>query len=392
MSEKNLLVMIIDTNPIGWSINDLNNARKHSKQPLFTLNEFINSCVGFLNAYNAMSQQNAVALIAAHDTKAAYLYPSKDTQSDKKISPWVKCDQISEIDQQIRVNLDKLSTEGQSARSLTYNSMVTAAMGLALCYINRIQNTIASTETVNYRILTVQLYEDGSNQYMNFMNMIFAAEKLNVPIDSCVIAKDSSLLQQASSLTNGIYFKVPQINALLHYLLWLFLPNVSLRKLLVQPPKSQVDFRAACFCHRQLIDIGYVCSVCLSVFCSFTPICSTCDSNFQFDLNILKLGKRLNLKSRSQTGYDLQRSHSSSTNVTDSLLNENDFNSPMMHDHAKGDNDTGHTTNISTRIISAANSLATNQNQANLFGDFGEASNQDGGTYPGFNDSFDMLE
>lgn len=70
MSEKNLLVMIIDTNPIGWAISDLNKARKQSQQPLYTLNEFINSCVGFLNAYIAMSQQNTVALIAAHDTKA----------------------------------------------------------------------------------------------------------------------------------------------------------------------------------------------------------------------------------------------------------------------------------------------------------------------------------
>jgi hypothetical protein len=63
-----------------------------------------------------------------------------------------------------------------------------------------------------------------------------------------------------------------------------------------------------------------------------------------------------------------------------------------MHDHTKGDIDSGNNAILSTRIISAANSISTNQNQANLFGDFGEASNQDGGNYPGFNDSFDMLE
>ena len=92
----------------------------------------------------------------------------------------MKCDQIGEIDQQIKENLKQLSQEAvqHAPKSLAYNSMLTAAMGLALCYINRIQNSMASTETVNYRILIVQLYEDGSNQYMNFMNMIFAAEKL----------------------------------------------------------------------------------------------------------------------------------------------------------------------------------------------------------------------
>ena len=107
-------------------------------------------------------------------------------------------------------------------------------------------------------------------------------------IDSCILMEDSSLLQQASNLTNGFYFKIPQISGLLNYLIWLFLPNESTRKIIVYPPKSEVDYRAACFCHRKLIDIGYVCSVCLSVFCSFTPICSTCDCNFVFDVNMLK--------------------------------------------------------------------------------------------------------
>lgn len=45
---------------------------------------------------------------------------------------------------------------------------------------------------------------------------------------------------------------------------WVFLPDPSGRHKLTLPPKAQVDYRAACFCHRTLIDIGYVCSVCLS--------------------------------------------------------------------------------------------------------------------------------
>lgn len=112
-------------------------------------------------------------------------------------------------------------------------------------------------------------------------------------IDSCTLLDDSNLLQQASSLTNGLYFRIPQINGLLHYLLWLYLPDLSARKMLVFPPKIQVDYRAACFCHQKLIDVGYVCSVCLSVFCSFTPICTTCNTNFRFDVNMLKKASSL---------------------------------------------------------------------------------------------------
>jgi len=58
------------------------------------------------------------------------------------------------------------------------DSLVTSAIGLALCNINYIQRKFTFPETVNYRILIIKGSDDSSNQYMNFMNMIFGAEKL----------------------------------------------------------------------------------------------------------------------------------------------------------------------------------------------------------------------
>ena len=43
-----------------------------------------------------------------------------------------------------------------------------------------------------------------------------------------------------------------------------------MRKELTLPPPEPVDYRAACFCHRQLISQGHVCSVCLSSKCQFS--------------------------------------------------------------------------------------------------------------------------
>lgn len=45
---------------------------------------------------------------------------------------------------------------------------------------------------------------------------------------------------------------------------WVFLPDSEQRPKLMLPQPTHVDYRAACFCHRNLIEIGYVCSVCLS--------------------------------------------------------------------------------------------------------------------------------
>lgn len=43
-----------------------------------------------------------------------------------------------------------------------------------------------------------------------------------------------------------------------------FLPTPSIRKIITVPTEDKTDFRAACFCHKHIVDVGYVCSVCLS--------------------------------------------------------------------------------------------------------------------------------
>ncbi|KAL2015696.1 hypothetical protein VTK56DRAFT_5014 [Thermocarpiscus australiensis] len=54
--------------------------------------------------------------------------------------------------------------------------------------------------------------------------------------------------------------------------------GASVADLLVTPSADAVDFRAACFCHRSVVDTGFVCSVCLSIFCEVPDggECLTC--------------------------------------------------------------------------------------------------------------------
>lgn len=99
---------------------------------------------------------------------------------------------------------------------------------------------------------------------MTYMNVFFTAQKLGIVIDVCALDKSLSLLQQGCDITGGQYLRLTQLEGLLQYLLWVFLPDPKTRQMLVLPAPTKVDYRAACFCHRELIDIGYVCSVCLS--------------------------------------------------------------------------------------------------------------------------------
>ncbi len=127
------------------------------------------------------------------------------------------------------------------------------------------------------RILVLQKSPDVSEHYISIMNCIFSAQKKAVPVDACVLSTDhSSFLQQAAYLTGGIYFKPNDPKGLLQYLLTIYLPDPTTRKLLKLPSQESVDFRAMCFCHKEVISTAFVCPVCLSLFCEFQPICSTC--------------------------------------------------------------------------------------------------------------------
>lgn len=97
------------------------------------------------------------------------------------------------------------------------------------------------------------------------MNCIFAAQKAAVPVDVCKAAgPDAVFLQQAAHLTGGSYYRLARRAGLLQYLMMAFLPGVGARKGLTMARQEEVDLRAACFCHRRIVDVGYVCSVCLS--------------------------------------------------------------------------------------------------------------------------------
>ncbi|OCT45265.1 transcription factor TFIIH subunit Tfb4 [Cladophialophora carrionii] len=172
-------------------------------------------------------------------------------------------------------------------------------------------------QTLQSRILLISASPstDLAHQYIPIMNAIFACQRLSIPIDILQLplphpdshipstaqapSRDSSnpnstvFLQQAADATHGIFIPAhlsPSANpsnkhsklgsttttaqttaasqALLTYLLTSFLPSPSTRSAhLILPTRIDVDFRAACFCHRNVVSVGFVCSICLSIFC-----------------------------------------------------------------------------------------------------------------------------
>jgi transcription initiation factor TFIIH subunit 3 len=102
-----------------------------------------------------------------------------------------------------------------------------------------------------------------------------------VCVDSVILHDEpSSYMQQAAHITHGLSLQPQVKQALLQYLLSVYAADSETRKLLQLPKPDAVEFKASCFCHKRAIDIGYVCSVCLSIFCQPTKECSTCSTKF----------------------------------------------------------------------------------------------------------------
>ncbi|KAK4150097.1 transcription factor Tfb4-domain-containing protein [Chaetomidium leptoderma] len=186
------------------------------------------------------------------------------------------------------------------------------------------------------RILILSVSDSAPAQYIPTMNAVFAAAHARIAIDTLSLRGSATFLEQASFITRGTFIRAAEPRGLLQYLMFGFgsgtAPSnpaggggadsgkgpaksksavsaasgggsgagtgtggggaagkpktaagklglgASVAELLVTPSADAVDFRAACFCHRNVVDTGFVCSICLSIFCEVPDggACLTC--------------------------------------------------------------------------------------------------------------------
>ncbi|CAG7850923.1 SubName: Full=Related to TFIIH basal transcription factor complex p34 subunit {ECO:0000313/EMBL:CCA72023.1} [Serendipita indica DSM 11827] len=161
----------------------------------------------------------------------------------------------SVIAQRLNEELESLPEDAEAPIALV------GALTKSLCTINRRSHP---SDTLNAtspnpsklptpRLLVISVSPDLSASYIPIMNSIFCAQKLKLSIDVCKIFGPDNTT---------------------------FLSPPAVRRLMAVPTEDRIDLRAACFCHKQIVDIGFICSICLSIFCKPTPVCSTCRVKF----------------------------------------------------------------------------------------------------------------
>ncbi|KAK2592951.1 RNA polymerase II transcription factor B subunit 4 [Conoideocrella luteorostrata] len=293
-----LLSIVIDTNPRAWAALD-------GKLPL---SRAIANLLVFVNAHLAFSNANQVAIVAAHVNRAVWLYPTppqiasmdtfgdvqmNDVSNDVPRSSANKYPQFAQIETAVLSSIRKLMNETTEQDLETTTTQLSGALTLALCHINKASQALGGSSgslaqavptsttappPMKGRILVISVSDSEPSQYIPTMNAVFAASHAQVAIDTLALCGDSTFLQQACFNTNGTYLVAAHPQGLLTYLMFGLIADTEARQSLIAPTHDTIDFRAACFCHGKVVDTGFVCSICLSIFCELpeNSECLTC--------------------------------------------------------------------------------------------------------------------
>lgn len=321
-----LLVVIIDLNPRAWAV-------LNSELPI---SQALANILVYVNAHLAFGNDNQVAVLAAHTNRSIWLYPRPPPQNDSTSSSRRHRDRdrdgdvdmdtgepaaqgghtttstvtadlgtsankyplFAQIESTIIASIRDLMSSTTPADLEPTTTLIAGALTMALAYINKTslayepakassdpneQATAAVAQqkapNLHSRMLVVSVSDSDPAQYIPTMNAVFAASHSRIPLDTLCLAGKPTFLEQAAYITSGTFLSVAtNPRGLLTHLMFGLLADNDARESLVAPTQDTVDFRVACFCHRNVVDTGFVCSICLSIFCEVPPNaeCLTC--------------------------------------------------------------------------------------------------------------------
>ena len=269
--DASVLLVCLETHPGFWQAP----SGSDTAQSLGFV-AFVQHLLVFVNAYLLLNGANQLVVCAAHCDGCHILYQSPQLRPDG--AP-VDVSGMGAPTTLLAARIGEL--RGGDDKSSASPTPLSGALSRVLCYANAAMRGPAGVATHRCRILCLHGSPDTPSQYVATMNAIFCAQTLGVPIDVCLLgAQESPFLQQAASLTGGLYMRPPRPQALVQYLMAVFAADVLSRTALQLPHPKGVDFRASCFCHKRVLHIGFVCSVCLSIYCTTCRECNTCGAEF----------------------------------------------------------------------------------------------------------------
>lgn len=282
----------------------------------------VQQLVVFINAFMLLHRDNRVCVVASHPRHTRFLYPPPGSSSSSSSASAAQAQggggggggdddddedmdggggggaadsapgasssaaaarreedaSFADVGEAIVLGVRHLSSAPDASESPEPPSRLSGALSMALAYAARARR---DERRMTSRVFVLTASPDDPSQYVAAMNCVFAAQNGGVAVDSLVVGREHSLvLQQAAHLTSGVYSRCRDGGALLQLLLGVYTAGAACRRHLRMPQLGSVNNCASCFCHNVTVDTGFVCPVCLSIFCRPTFACATCGMRF----------------------------------------------------------------------------------------------------------------
>lgn len=264
--QPSALAIVVDVSPSAWVA-----------RPRDELAALLDDLLVFANAFHLLSASNQLMVLCVNPSETRFAWPPSDSRA---------ADAACSVEPRaLRIALDTVVQQLLAAPppdTTPAGSPLAAALGLALCRLQRVRR---AQPKVQPRILVVHASADLPAHHLACMNCVFAAQKQTVLIDAVALAPhDSLLLQQAAELTGGSYVRPdgPTRAGLSQYLLTCCLPDQYARGFLSAPARGKLEARATCHVSKRPVEVGWACSVCLTVFADEKrselrecPVCGT---------------------------------------------------------------------------------------------------------------------
>jgi hypothetical protein len=260
--------------------------------PPSSSNATLNALKVFLDAHLILRPSNRCALIGARSGRAAFVGRAAPKAGGGASPPGIANPSFSFAEGETLERLERLGWRGAPETRPT----VAAGLSLAVCFGHRWQNA-----TPNGVVQVLVLTGDGggreggapfdplARQYRHIMNAVFTASKLGVTVDCLDFSRNEApTMQQACFITKGKYVHGRGGSGdddVLPLLVYHFLPGKAARQHLRTKGETSISFNASCFETGESTNVGYLCSVCLSVTRKKHKACVVCRAPF-------KVGKR----------------------------------------------------------------------------------------------------
>lgn len=317
------LLLILDLNPARWA-SFFEEHLPPDSGPRLRPSPFLDHIFAFVHQYTTLNRVNKVSLMTMSPEwcvesfvclkasrspfnfaltllfySSSLYYPLREQSRDylRSKSP---SESFNFADFRTGLEAAVAAASGKSPTIETPSNALAIALTRAFLHLNREETDMGAereldndaeipaffgTDNFPARIIVFSVTPDDSSHAISTLNAIFAAHKQNITIDSVFISylNSSPMLQAAAELTNGCYFKLHCEDDLPRVLLSSLLVDAPFREELKLPKLVRIDHKATCFCHKRPQSIGYVCSVCLAVFCEPQQPCQMCGVEYVAD-------------------------------------------------------------------------------------------------------------